>query len=120
MKKIYVCDDDPVILMMTKRVLGRNYQVIGCQTQAVLLEEIDNDKPDLILQDFLMPEGDGLQAITRLKEKGIFPLTPVVIVSGDLDPAVEEKCREEGIKEFIHKPFVPNILLASVVRILEN
>lgn len=118
MKKIYACDDDMVVLMMVKRILGSGYQVETSQSINGLLEKLDADRPDLILLDYLMPECDGLEAIAMLREKGYFPGIPIVVVTGDRDISLEVKCRDEGVEDFIQKPFVPDILLARVKQVL--
>jgi len=120
MSKVYVCDDDPVILMMVKRILGRTHQVEISSTVTDLLNKIEAEKPDLILLDYLMPEGDGLEAIGKLREKGYYPEIPVVIVTGDRDLALEQRCINEGVEDFIQKPFVPDVLMNRVQQVIDS
>jgi len=118
MSKIYVCDDDIVILMMVRKILGTQFQVEISQTIDGLIDKLEQDKPDLILLDFLMPECNGLEALAMLKEKGFYPEIPVVIVTGERDMALEVQCLNEGIEEFIQKPFVPDVLISKVKQVL--
>jgi len=120
MSKVYVCDDDPVILMMVKRILGRTHQVEISSTVTDLLKKIETEKPDLILLDYLMPEGDGLEAIGKLRENGYYPEIPVVIVTGDRDLALEQRCINEGVEDFIQKPFVPDVLMNRVQQVIDS
>ena len=120
MSKIYVCDDDPVILMMVKRILGRAHQVVTCQTVDGLMENIAAEEPNVILLDYLMPEGDGLYVIELLKEKGYIPGIPIAIVTGDRDINLETSCHSAGVDDFIQKPFVPDELISRVQQILDR
>lgn len=120
MSKVYVCDDDPVILMMVNRILGRSHDVVTSQTREGLLEKIAEQKPDIILLDYLMPEGDGLELITLLRDKGYYPEIPVVIVTGDYDAELVLKCAEEGVEDFIQKPFVPEELINRVQQVIDR
>lgn len=120
MSKVYVCDDDPVILMMVNRILGRSHDVVTSQTREGLLEKIAEQKPDIILLDYLMPEGDGLELITLLRDKGYYPEIPVVIVTGDYDAELVLKCAEEGVEDFIQKPFVPEELISRVQQVIDR
>lgn len=120
MSKVYVCDDDPVILMMVNRILGRSHDVVTSQTREGLLEKIAEQKPDIILLDYLMPEGDGLELITILRDKGYYPEIPVVIVTGDYDAELVLKCAEEGVEDFIQKPFVPEELINRVQQVIDR
>lgn len=120
MSKVYVCDDDPVILMMVNRILGRSHDVVTSQTREGLLEKIAEQKPDIILLDYLMPEGDGLELITILRDKGYYPEIPVVIVTGDYDAELVLKCAEEGVEDFIQKPFVPEELISRVQQVIDR
>ncbi|MCQ2525829.1 MAG: response regulator [Lachnospiraceae bacterium] len=120
MSKIYVCDDDPVILMMVSRILGKTHEIMTSQTRDGLLELLAAGKPDIILLDFLMPEGDGLEFISILREKGYYPEIPVVIVTGDRDLSLEAKCMNEGVGDFIQKPFVPDVLMNRVQQVIDR
>lgn len=120
MSKIYVCDDDPVILMMVSRILGKTHEIMTSQTRDGLLELLAAGKPDIILLDFLMPEGDGLEFISILREKGYYPEIPVVIVTGDRDLSLEVKCMNEGVEDFIQKPFVPDVLMNRVQQVIDR
>lgn len=120
MQKVYACDDDSVILMMIRKILGKRYEVKTAQNIEGLTALLEEDKADLVLLDYQMPECDGLEALKILKDKGFFPAVPVVIITGEKDTALEIKCLNEGVEDFIQKPFVPDILLTRVAMAIDN
>ena len=120
MKKIYVCDDEKMLLNMVERILSPLYEVKLCMNIDELFKLVSDDKPDLILLDFLMPGANGLDGIKRLKEENYFEDIPVIMITGEGKSEIEIQCLNEGVEDFIHKPFVSDVLLKRVSRVLER
>lgn len=71
MKKILVVDDistNRVILRQTLAALG-DYEVVEAVDGREAIEQFEKEKPDLILMDIMMPDIDGCQAASAIKEK---------------------------------------------------
>lgn len=120
MSKIFVCDDDIVMLMMVKRILGSKHEIKTCQNIHALTELLGEETPDIVLLDFQMPEGDALAALQVLRDGGFYPRIPVAILSGELDKELKQRCLDEGVKDFIKKPFMPDALTARIDGLLEG
>lgn len=120
MSKVYVCDDDIVIHMMVKRILGKVHEVVTCSNIDALIVKLKESAADLILLDYQMPDCNGFDALIKLREGGFFPSIPVAIVTGEKDSELEEKFRAEGVAELIDKPFVPANLTERVSDILSR
>ena len=72
------------------------------------------EKPDLIILDLQMPNMDGYEFILSMKEmEGIKPV-PVIILTAK--EGLADIVKVEGIKEYMIKPFQPDILLKSIQR----
>ncbi|MCR4618415.1 MAG: diguanylate cyclase [Lachnospiraceae bacterium] len=120
MSKIYICDDDKLVLMMVERILGSDHEVKKAMTIDELIGLVAQEKPDLILLDFQMPGSNGLDGIKRLKEGNYFTDIPVIMVTGERDSELEIKCLNEGVEDFVHKPFVPDVLMTRVQMVLDR
>jgi len=67
-KKILVIDDEPDFLEMIKlRLEANNYEVLTALNGKEGLEKVQQEKPDVVLLDILMPELDGLSVLRRIR-----------------------------------------------------
>ncbi len=119
-KKILVVDDEPANIFTLCSMLEPQGQYIVESTQSGL-EAIDlagNSAYDLVLLDVMMPDIDGYEACSRMKE--IKPDMPVVLVTALVDSQYLRKGFEAGAMDYIRKPVDELELLARVKSILQN
>jgi DNA-binding NarL/FixJ family response regulator len=96
-------DDDPVFRRLVRRMLDRNgLAVIGeAENVASAKEAARNLRPDMVLVDVGLPDGDGVTLAAALVA---LPWAPrVVLMSGDPDAATEEDVHLSGAEGFVHK-----------------
>ena len=74
--------------------------------------------PDLIVLDLMMPRLSGVEFLINIKSSGIFRDIPVIIVSGDEDQAIIERCKRLGCTDYMIKPFDPRQLYERIDKIL--
>jgi two-component system nitrogen regulation response regulator NtrX len=113
MAKILVVDDERSIRNTLKDILEfEKHQVTLAENGKEGLELAENNFFDLIFSDIRMPEMDGVELLTALKEKEIE--APVVMISGHgtIDTAVD--CIKKGAFDFIEKPVDLNRLLITI------
>ncbi len=107
--KILVLDDDPVVTLSCKRILGaEGYNITTMGRAEDALKRIGQEEFDLLISDVRLPDIDG---VTVLKEsKGIQPDMDVVIITGY--PTLEDakESIRSGAFEFIEKPFTPDFI----------
>lgn len=119
MVKILIIDDNRAVREATRLVLeGAGYQTLDAVSGLRIEDAIDNQKPDLVLTDMLMPDRDGVETILALRRR--YPRLRIVAMSGggprgDLDLGVAVKL---GVSATLAKPFEPEALVALVAKVL--
>lgn len=119
MKKILVIDDDAFSLRLMDRILSPEYEVHQLNSGRNIGEFLAAQPVDLILLDYHMPEKNGKEVLKELKRNKATEKIPIVILTGEWEPAVEVDCFREGAEDFITKPFVPEVVHSRLRRILE-
>ncbi len=113
--KVLVADDDAALVGTLTWILKEQ----GCHVVAVpdgehLLERINDEHPDLVLLDIMMPKVDGLQLLERIRSEPRWRDLPVLMISS-MDPEDgTAKALGLGASDFVAKPFRVKELLARV------
>jgi len=119
MKKILVADDSEFIRKVLKESLSSEYEVVIANTGKKTLEMYKKEKPDLVLLDIIMPEGEeeGIQVLEKLfamdKEVAVIMITAVG------QDSIREECKRLGAKGYITKPFSEEDVLKEVKKYLK-
>ncbi|MGK7394073.1 MAG: response regulator [Candidatus Cyclobacteriaceae bacterium M3_2C_046] len=114
-KRILLIEDDISIRMLLEIILKKQYQIVSAENGYEALCWLDNGNiPDLILTDLQMPKMDGYQFLKNIKRSGFHKDIPILMLSGDKDEELKEKCLESGADEFYVKPFNPTDLFEKI------
>jgi DNA-binding response OmpR family regulator len=117
--KILVVDDDPDLLLLLRVTLAaEDFQSLLARNGEDALREIENEQPDLVLLDIMMPVVDGWQVLRKMTEQGL--ATPVVVVSAKASEADVAKALELGAVDYVTKPFDPEEIVQSILWILDR
>lgn len=116
---ILMVDDDAMNLAIGERMLAGRFQLTCAKSGAETLELLEEMTPDLILLDIHMPDMSGFEVMEQLQKKEVLKEIPVVFLTADNDRDVEVKGLKAGAKEFIRKPFVADVMIERVSRLLE-
>ncbi len=101
---ILIVDDAPANIDILMSILGEDYDMAVALNGEDALEIIDEDKPDLILLDIIMPGIDGFEVCKRVKENDTSSNIPVIFLSGNSSDADIEKGNKLGAQGFLSKP----------------
>lgn len=112
---VLVVDDDP----LNRKLLARNLEEDGHRVTSVengfdALKSIEDETPDVVLLDIVMPGLDGIEVLARMKESPGMIHIPVIMISGVDDSESVVRCIETGAEDFLPKPFDPVILRARI------
>lgn len=117
---ILVIDDDAANLTMANRILSAAGMRASCVKSAdAALRFLQSNKPDLILLDVHMPVMDGFETLAAIRGNDDTADIPVIFLTADDDSSTETKGLKAGAKDFIRKPFVPDVLLLRVRHIID-
>ena len=104
-KKILAVDDENDALLILKTTLsGEGYEVITATNGMDGIALADQEKPDLIILDLLMPEMSGIEVINELKSNDETGVIPIIIVSGVSEKDMIKTALTQGIDYYIIKP----------------
>jgi putative two-component system response regulator len=113
-KTIFVVDDSLTNLMTAKNTLDSRYLVVTMPSAAKMFTLLGKITPDLILLDIEMPGMDGFGALEQLKSNLSYADIPVIFLTSHTDVDVEARGFEQGVVDFITKPFSPHVLLNRI------
>ena len=113
-KTVFVVDDNDINLSMAKESLKEQYRVMTMPSAAKMFMLLEKITPDLILLDIEMPEMDGFEALSRLKNNDSLSQIPVIFLTAMTDAAVEVRGFQMGVIDFITKPFSAPVLINRI------
>ena len=114
---VLVADDEEDVRFLLSRLLGDvGYEVHLAQDGLEALERIDEDRPDLVILDLMMPGLDGWGVLERLKSHSNPPI--VVLLTARGDPESFARGIRAGAAAYVTKPFRFHELIATVQGLL--
>ena len=113
-KRILVVDDDPAITEVIEPALvSRGYDVVTATDGAEGLRRAEQEAPDLVLLDVVMPRRSGLLMLERIRQWQ--PGGPrVILMTGNDEPRHREFAESRGAAAFFAKPFDIDALVDAV------
>ena len=120
MKKIMVVDNEPDIVDLTRTVLELGgYEVITAYSGEECLRQLEKEKVDLVLLDIMMPGMSGWDVFNRINKKSIDIKVAFMSVL-EISDKRKQVLLEEGLADYIMKPFDKDSLLDRVDKILQE
>ena len=117
-QKILVVDDDKEILFSLSKLLEYDgFEVVQARDGIEALEQLDKEKPDLILLDIMMPKLDGISALMKIRESNHLP---VIVLSAKTQDSDKVYGLTMGADDYICKPYNPAELSARVKALLRR
>lgn len=119
MKHILVVDDTPTNLSFVESVLKDKYKLALAKSGERAIKYLEKTQVDLILLDIMMEGMDGFETFEYIRKLPMNQNTPVVFLTADINVENEIKGLNMGAVDFIRKPFVPEVMLNRVARVLQ-
>ena len=120
-KQIMVVDDDVGTLELLHIILKRGgFEVLKSQSAVEALDMLESSTPDLFVLDIMMPGMNGIELCEQIRAQSQTTQTPVIFLSSRGDIQNIEASRRVGADDFVHKPVLAYVLLASVRKLLNS
>ncbi|MBN1556060.1 MAG: response regulator [Phycisphaerae bacterium] len=120
MKRVLYLDDSLMALRMMERMLKDVVQVFSAAT-ILDAEEILADGPiDMVITDYLLDDGNGIDFARRLREDPLYKEIPILLVSAGLSSEVAFESMRAGINQCFRKPLRPAEIRDIVPRQIES
>ncbi len=117
-KRIVLAEDNSTLSLLLKfRLEKEGYEIIVAADGKEAIESIEQQNPDLILTDIMMPFVSGLEVISFVRNELKFQ-TPIIVFSAAGQEEMVLKAFNLGANDFMGKPFSPNELVIRIKRIL--
>lgn len=114
-KKILVVDDTSFIVMIvTKVLLGEDYNVITADSGKAALRLLQTETPDLILLDTALNDMSGFEVCQKLREDAKYTLVPIIMLCEQTSDEDKIKGIDMGADDYIIKPFDNREILARI------
>ena len=117
--RVLVVDDDRIGARMVEFLLSeQGYTVVTAESADAALVEIEQQLPDLLLLDVNLPEINGFELYTQLRERGLDIPVIFLTAKGEIDDRVQGLTM--GADDYIAKPFQPAELTARIQAVLRR
>lgn len=112
-KTVILADDHVLVAEGIKNLLAREYDVLACvENGRELVEQVKQLKPDVIVSDVSMPQLNGIDAISKLKQHGIESKVVFLTMHPDVKYAI--RALDAGASGYVLKHSAPSELLTAV------
>lgn len=120
-KRILVVEDEVPIREMVCFVLEQNgYQPVEAGDYDTAIRRLSEPYPDLVLLDWMLPGGSGVQIIRQIKRDNNTKAIPVIMVTARSEEEDRVRGLDVGADDYITKPFSPKELIARVKAVLRR
>jgi DNA-binding response OmpR family regulator len=117
---VYFIDDSATMREVIKIAFRReSINVITCADAQSALSQFEQNRPDVVITDVIMPDKDGYSVCSEIKQHADYGDIPVVLMSGVVNKTVADKAVSVRADELIRKPFQPQELILRVKSLLQ-
>ena len=119
--KLLLADDSVTIQRVIELTFADediDVSVVGDGRQAI--DRLRSDRPDIVLADIGMPERDGYEVASFIKNDPQFAHIPVILLTGAFEPLDEDRARRVGCDGVLVKPFEPQMVINRVRELLSG
>ena len=121
MTKILVVEDEQgLVTVLTYNLERQGYQTVVCMDGQKVMTTIANEKPDLILMDWMLPNVSGVELCQTIRQNYETKETPIIMLTARGDEADKVKGLSQGADDYMTKPFSVPELMARIGALLRR
>jgi twitching motility two-component system response regulator PilH len=115
--KVLVVDDSQAEIRLLQSVLQQaGFHTVAISDPMKIEEAIEEERPNVILLDVVMPQRNGFQVCRDLKNQESYAKIPVILVTSKTAPSDRYWGEQQGANGYVAKPFTPDELISVVKR----
>ncbi len=119
--RVLIADDEPNQLELLSYNLSQSkFEVIRANDGQQALEMIEDQRPDLVILDWMMPNMSGIDVCRTLRSRSETKLLPVILLSARGEEGDRTLGLDVGADDYISKPFSPRELISRVNALLRR
>jgi len=105
-KKILLVDDSKTALMLGRSILEKrtNYQCVTAMDGLEAVAKANDERPDLVLMDVVMPRMNGFEACKKIRQQEATRETPIVLLTTRGEESYMEAGFQSGCNDYLTKP----------------
>ncbi len=103
--KVLVVDDENDVLVILKTALAEDFTVFTADNGIDAIAVAEDEKPDLVILDMMMPMMDGFETLAEMRQKPGLEKTPVIFLTGVSEKSKIRKALDMGTAYYLVKPF---------------
>lgn len=115
---LIVDDEDEIRLLVRKILTVEGYSVLEARNGREMFQILENNRPELILLDVMLPETDGYELCRRVRQQAATRELPVILLTVLATPANIRMGEEAGASAYLTKPFDPSVLSREIRKLL--
>ncbi|HID94796.1 MAG TPA: response regulator [Candidatus Latescibacteria bacterium] len=119
-KILIVDDEEDILTLLAYNLQKEGYRTVGVKTGEAALQLVEEENPDLIILDLMLPEIDGLEVCRILKSNEKTSAIPIIMLTAKGEEADIVVGLEMGADDYVTKPFSPRVLSARVKALLRR
>ena len=112
---IALVEDNPDNRLLVQAILEDRYEIVEYETGVAALAGLKEYVPDLILLDISLPEMDGTEVLSRLREDPRMESVPVIALTAHAMAGDRERFLGQGFNDYLTKPIVDDTLLVDAI-----
>ncbi len=116
---VLIVEDQKDVREYIKDSLGSGYTIIEAENGKQGLQQVEEEEPDIIISDIMMPEMDGLEMTRKLKNQLKTSHIPIILLTAKASQEQKLEGLEEGADSYIPKPFNKRHLQIRVKKLIE-
>ncbi len=121
MKRILIVEDEAPIREMISLVLEQHdYQTVEAGDLASAQAQLKEPYPDLVLLDWMLPGGSGIQFIKSMKREALTKDIPIIMLTARSEEDDRVQGLESGADDYVTKPFSPKELMARIKAVMRR
>jgi DNA-binding response OmpR family regulator len=120
MPKVMVVDDEPDLVRLVEFILQKEgFDVVACSDGRTALSLVEDEKPDLIILDIMMPLLDGMEVLRQIRSRRGTARVPVIMLTAKTASVTVDEARQLWVSDYVMKPFDPEKLVLKVKKALK-